>query len=131
MQVKAKKYDEAEAAYKKAIELKPDFAEAYNGLANVYNAQKKFDRRPKASKKAMELATRRRAGGARRARRRGGRAQRVADLQPGRHPLERRARFPRRRRQFEAGGQGRPEHRRRALPGSAWRYVNPGERRRP
>ena len=35
----AKKYTEAEAAYKKAIEIKPDFAEAYNGLANVYNAE--------------------------------------------------------------------------------------------
>ena len=32
----------AEAAYKKAIELKPDMADAYTGLANVYNAQKKF-----------------------------------------------------------------------------------------
>ena len=56
----AKKYDEAEAAYKKAIELKPDFAEAYNGLANVYNAEKKFDLAAEASKKAMELIGRRR-----------------------------------------------------------------------
>jgi len=32
----------AEEAYKKAIEVKPDMADAYNGLANVYNAQKKF-----------------------------------------------------------------------------------------
>ena len=35
--------DAAEAAYKKAIEIKPDYAEAYNGLANVYNATRKFD----------------------------------------------------------------------------------------
>ena len=70
MQTQAKKYDEAEAAYKKAIELKPDFAEAYNGLANLYNAEKKFDLAAEASKKAMELHAA--AGGA--ARRRRGRA---------------------------------------------------------
>ena len=64
VQGQAKKYDEAEAAYKKAIELKPDFAEAYNGLANVYNAEKKFDLAAEASKKAMELATAPAAGGA-------------------------------------------------------------------
>src|SRR4051812_13054230 len=33
-----KDYDKAEAAYKKAIEIKADYAEAYSGLANVYNA---------------------------------------------------------------------------------------------
>jgi len=38
-----KEYEKAEAAYKKAIELKADYAEAYSGLANVYNAQRKFD----------------------------------------------------------------------------------------
>ena len=32
----------AEEAYKKALELNPDSVEAYNGLANVYNSQKKF-----------------------------------------------------------------------------------------
>ena len=32
----------AEAAYKKAIELKPEAPDSYNGLANVYNAQQKF-----------------------------------------------------------------------------------------
>ena len=32
----------AEAAYKKAIDLKGDAPEPYNGLANVYNAQQKF-----------------------------------------------------------------------------------------
>jgi tetratricopeptide (TPR) repeat protein len=32
----------AEEAYKKAIEVKPDAPEPYNGLANVYNAQQKF-----------------------------------------------------------------------------------------
>src|SRR5262249_8089040 len=38
-----KEWDKAEAAYKKAIELKADDAGAYNGLATVYNAQRKFD----------------------------------------------------------------------------------------
>ncbi|HEV3139765.1 MAG TPA: carboxypeptidase regulatory-like domain-containing protein, partial [Vicinamibacterales bacterium] len=38
-----KEYDKAEDAYKKAIELKADYIEAYNGLANIYNAQRKFD----------------------------------------------------------------------------------------
>jgi Tfp pilus assembly protein PilF len=32
----------AEAAYKKAIELNPDGADAYSGLAALYNAQRKF-----------------------------------------------------------------------------------------
>jgi len=36
-------YNEAEAAFKKAIELKPDHGDAYTGLATIYNAQKKFD----------------------------------------------------------------------------------------
>jgi tetratricopeptide (TPR) repeat protein len=35
-------WPQAEEAYKKAIEVNPDAVEAYNGLANVYNAQKKF-----------------------------------------------------------------------------------------
>ena len=47
---------EAEAAFKKVIELKPDNADAYTGLANVYNSQKKFDLAAEASKKAQELA---------------------------------------------------------------------------
>ena len=51
-----KDFDKAEAAYKKAIELKADYAEAYSGLANVYNAQRKFDQAAAASAKAMELS---------------------------------------------------------------------------
>jgi len=50
-----KDYEKAEAAYKKAIEIKPDYAEAYSGLANVYNATRKFDQATAASAKAMEL----------------------------------------------------------------------------
>lgn len=38
-----KEWDKAEVAYKKATELKPDYAEAWNGLANAYNTQKKLD----------------------------------------------------------------------------------------
>ena len=37
-----KDYDTAETAYKKAIEIKADYAEAYSGLANVYNATRKY-----------------------------------------------------------------------------------------
>jgi tetratricopeptide (TPR) repeat protein len=54
-EIQKKEYDKAEAAYKKAIELKPDYAEAYNGLANMYNATRKFDEAAAASAKAMEL----------------------------------------------------------------------------
>jgi Flp pilus assembly protein TadD len=36
-------WTEAETALKKSIELKPTNPDPYNGLANVYNAQKKFD----------------------------------------------------------------------------------------
>ena len=52
-----KEYDQAEAAFLKAIELKANYVEAYNGLATVYNAQKKFDKASEASSKAAELAS--------------------------------------------------------------------------
>jgi tetratricopeptide (TPR) repeat protein len=45
---------EAEAAFKKAIELKPDSADAYTGLANIYNSQKKFDLAGEASANAAK-----------------------------------------------------------------------------
>ena len=48
-------WTEAEAAFKKTIELKPEHADAYSGLANVYNATKKFDEAVAASRKAAEL----------------------------------------------------------------------------
>jgi len=38
-----KEYDKAEEYFKKAQVRKPDSAEPYNALANLYNAQKKFD----------------------------------------------------------------------------------------
>jgi tetratricopeptide (TPR) repeat protein len=49
-------YAEAEAAFKKVIELKPDSGEAYTGLANIYNAQKKFDLAADASAKATQYS---------------------------------------------------------------------------
>ena len=53
--MKKKDYDNAEVAYKKAIEIKPDSAEAYMGLANVYNVQKKFDQAAEAGAQAQKL----------------------------------------------------------------------------
>jgi Flp pilus assembly protein TadD len=47
---------EAETALKKSIELKPTNPDPYNGLANVYNAQKKFDEALAMNQKATELA---------------------------------------------------------------------------
>ena len=49
-------YTEAEVAFKKAIELKPDSGEAYTGLANIYNAQKKFDLAAEASANASKYS---------------------------------------------------------------------------
>lgn len=58
-----KDYAQAETAFKKAIELKPEHADAYSGLAGVYNAQKKFDLASQTSAKAAELAGSATAGG--------------------------------------------------------------------
>jgi tetratricopeptide (TPR) repeat protein len=52
--VAKKDFDKAEEAYKKSNEIKPS-AEAYNGLANVYTNQRKFDLAQEAGKKAAEL----------------------------------------------------------------------------
>ena len=52
-----KDWAQAEAAYKKAIEIDPNSGDAYNGLANVYNAQKKFDQAAEASAQAMKLTS--------------------------------------------------------------------------
>jgi len=46
----------AEAALQKSIELKPTNPDPYNGLANVYNAQKKFDQALAMNQKASELS---------------------------------------------------------------------------
>jgi tetratricopeptide (TPR) repeat protein len=51
-----KDYPQAEAAYKKVVELKPDSTEAWTGLANIYNAQKKFDLAAEASGNAAKYS---------------------------------------------------------------------------
>jgi tetratricopeptide (TPR) repeat protein len=55
-QASKQNYTEAETAFKKVIEMKPQSAEAYTGLANVYNAQKKFDLAADASAKAAQFS---------------------------------------------------------------------------
>jgi tetratricopeptide (TPR) repeat protein len=57
MYAQDKTYDKAEEAFKKAIDIKADDANAYNGLANVYNAQRKFDEAAKAGAKATQLSS--------------------------------------------------------------------------
>jgi tetratricopeptide (TPR) repeat protein len=52
-----KEWEQAEAAYKKAIEIEPNSADAFNGLASVYNAQKKFNEAAEASAQAMKIAS--------------------------------------------------------------------------
>ncbi len=47
---------EAEAAFKKAIELRPSYPEAYNALAALYTADKKMDLAAEASSKSAELS---------------------------------------------------------------------------
>ena len=49
-----KEWDKAEIAYKKATEIKPDYVEAWNGLANAYNSQKKLDLALEASANAAK-----------------------------------------------------------------------------
>ena len=52
-----KEYPNAETNYKKAIEMKADYADAYAGLASIYNAQRKFDEAAAASAKATEFSS--------------------------------------------------------------------------
>jgi predicted Zn-dependent protease len=54
----------AEISFNKVIELKPDSGDAYTGLANVYNAQKKFDLATAASANAAKYSTGAAGGGA-------------------------------------------------------------------
>jgi tetratricopeptide (TPR) repeat protein len=53
---KKQQWAEAEAAYKKVTELRPDSPDGWTGLTNVYNAQKKFDLAAQASVEAAKLA---------------------------------------------------------------------------
>lgn len=59
-----KDWPAAEEAYKKALEIKTDSPEPYNGLANVYNAQQKFKEAAAASAEASKLAAAVPGGGA-------------------------------------------------------------------
>jgi Flp pilus assembly protein TadD len=52
-----KDYAASEAAYKKAIELDPNMVDAYNGLATIYNDQKKFTEAQAMSAEGMKRAT--------------------------------------------------------------------------
>lgn len=51
-----KDYANAETAYKKTIEMKMDFGQAYTALANIYNAQRKFDEAAKMSAEATKYS---------------------------------------------------------------------------
>jgi Tfp pilus assembly protein PilF len=51
----AGKYDQCIEACKKAIQLKPDYALAYNNMCSAYNALKIFDKAIEAGKKAVSL----------------------------------------------------------------------------
>jgi len=55
-QMAKQQYTEAEASFKKSIEVKPDNADAYTALANLYNSQKKFDLASEASANAAKYA---------------------------------------------------------------------------
>jgi len=53
---KREAYDEAEAAYRRSIEIAPNDAASYEGLVSVYNATRRFDDAAAASAKAAELS---------------------------------------------------------------------------
>ena len=78
------------------------------GLANVYNAQKKFDQAAEAGAQAQKLLAAAPGGGRRRGR------ERVGGLQPGRHRVERRQ-DSRSAEALRAGSRRRPEDGRSAL----------------
>jgi tetratricopeptide (TPR) repeat protein len=96
-QMAKQQYGEAEAAFKKAIELKPDNADAYTALANLYNSQKKFDLAAEASANAAKYAG---AGG-------GGNAE--ASYNQG-VILFNAGKYPEARTQFEAATKADPNH---------------------
>ncbi len=50
-----RKLPETEAIYRRALELKPDLAEAYYDLGNVLDAAKRFDEAETAYRRALEL----------------------------------------------------------------------------
>lgn len=56
-------YDRAEAAFKAALVLQPEDAASYDGLADIYNAQRRFDDAAEASAEAARLSGGAAAGG--------------------------------------------------------------------
>jgi tetratricopeptide (TPR) repeat protein len=50
-------WPKAEESYKKALEINPEAVDAYNGLANVYNAQRKFQEAKAMSDEAAKRMT--------------------------------------------------------------------------
>ena len=49
------KLDEAVACYRRALELKPDYAEAHNNLGNALKDQGKLDEAVACYRRALEL----------------------------------------------------------------------------
>ena len=49
------KYQEAKSNLKKAIELQPDYAEAYNNLGNAYKEMEEYNEAILVYEKAIEL----------------------------------------------------------------------------
>ena len=54
--VQKKEYDKAEEYFKKALAMKPESAEPYNALANLYNTQRKFDLAAQMTEEATKRA---------------------------------------------------------------------------
>ena len=54
--VELDEFGQAESAFKRAISLKPDYAAAFTGLANIYNQQRRFDEAAEASSEAARLS---------------------------------------------------------------------------
>lgn len=52
-----KEYDKSEEFYRKVLELNPESVDAYNGLATIFNAQKRFPEAQAASAEATKRAS--------------------------------------------------------------------------
>ena len=48
-------YQEAKSNLKKAIELQPDYAEAYNNLGNAYKEMEEYNKQSRFMKKQLNL----------------------------------------------------------------------------
>lgn len=52
-----KEYDKSEEAYRKVLEMNPESVDAFNGLATIFNAQKKFTEAQQMSAEATKRAS--------------------------------------------------------------------------